>query len=133
LRTPYRVLVSKVGLDGHDRGLKIVARSLRDAGFEVIYGGLRQTPEMIAVTADQEDVDAVGLSMHSGGHLSLVPAVLTALRARRLDIPVVVGGIIPTRDFEALRMMGVSQVLLPGASAREVVDAMTTAINTARP
>ncbi len=128
----HRVLVTKVGLDGHDRGLKVVARCLRDAGFEVIYGGLRQTPEMIAATAAQEDVDAVGLSMHSGGHLALVPAVLQALRARGLNLPVVVGGIIPTRDFDTLRRMGVSRILLPGASAKEVVEAVSEAIAQAR-
>lgn len=122
-----RVLVTKVGLDGHDRGVKVVARMLRDAGFEVVYGGLRQTPESVAETALQEDVEVVGLSMHSGGHLTLAPAVIEALRQRRLDIPVVVGGIIPTRDRQVLLDKGVAEVLSPGASEKEVVAAVTRA------
>ncbi len=122
-----RVLVTKVGLDGHDRGVKVVARMLRDAGFEVIYGGLRQTPDTIAETALQEDVDVVGLSMHSGGHLTLAPAVIEALRRRGLDIAVVVGGIIPGRDRQVLRADGVAEVLTPGASRDDVVAAMTRA------
>jgi methylmalonyl-CoA mutase cobalamin-binding domain/chain len=122
-----RVLVTKVGLDGHDRGVKVVARMLRDAGFEVIYGGLRQTPETIANTALQEDVDVVGLSMHSGGHLTLVPAVIEALRRRGLDVPVVVGGIIPVRDRQVLMYQGVAEVLTPGASEDEVVSAVRRA------
>lgn len=125
---PYRALVTKVGLDGHDRGVKIVARMLRDAGFEVVYGGLRQTPESIAETALQEDVDVVGLSIHSGGHLTLAPAVIAALRGRDLDIPVVVGGIIPARDIERLHDAGVAEVLTPGASDVEVVAAVTRAV-----
>lgn len=100
---------------------------LRDARFEVIYGGLRQTPEAIAATALQEDVDVVGLSLHSGGHLTLVPAVITALRQRGLDTPVVVGGIIPLRDREALLGEGVAVVLTPGASREEVVAAVAGA------
>jgi len=122
-----RVLVTKVGLDGHDRGVKVVARMLRDAGFEVVYGGLRQTPERIAETALQEDVDVVGLSMHSGGHLTLVPAVMDALRQRALDVPVVVGGIVPLRDRQVLLAAGVAEVLSPGASRDDVVAAMTRA------
>ena len=121
---PVRVLVAKVGLDGHDRGIKIVARTLRDAGFEVIYGGLRQTPETIANAALQEDVDVVGLSMHTGAHLILAAAVIDALTARGLRTPVVVGGIIPARDLEALRALGVAAVLTPGASAEEIVGAV---------
>jgi methylmalonyl-CoA mutase C-terminal domain/subunit len=121
------VLVTKVGLDGHDRGVKVVARMLRDAGFEVVYGGLRQTPDTIAETALQEDVDVVGLSMHSGGHLTLVPAVIEALRRRGLDIPVVVGGIVPVRDRDVLLADGVAEVLTPGASRDDVVAAMTRA------
>ncbi|HXX88980.1 MAG TPA: cobalamin B12-binding domain-containing protein [Acidimicrobiales bacterium] len=124
---PYRALVTKVGLDGHDRGVKVVARMLRDAGFEVIYGGLRQTPASIAQTALEEDVDVVGLSMHSGGHLTLAPAVISALRERHLDIPVVVGGIIPAQDRDRLRDAGVAEVLAPGASQEVVVAAMTKA------
>jgi methylmalonyl-CoA mutase C-terminal domain/subunit len=122
-----RVLVTKVGLDGHDRGVKVVARMLRDAGFEVIYGGLRQTPEMVAATALEEDVDVIGLSMHSGGHLTLAPAVLEALAARGADVPVVVGGIIPDRDVETLRRLGVVEVLGPGASEQEVLAVMRRA------
>jgi len=123
-----RVLVAKVGLDGHDRGVKVVARMLRDAGFEVIYLGLRQTPEMVASAALQEDVDVVGLSMHSGGHLTLAPAVVAALRERGLDTPVVVGGIVPARDVPVLEEAGVVAVLAPGASAAEVVGAVEKAI-----
>ena len=128
----YRALVTKVGLDGHDRGVKVVARMLRDAGFEVIYGGLRQTPESIAATALEEDVDVIGLSMHSGGHLTLAPAVLEALRDRHLDTPVVVGGIIPARDRVRLHDAGVAEVLAPGASQEEVVAAMTRAAGVRR-
>jgi methylmalonyl-CoA mutase C-terminal domain/subunit len=124
----YRVLVAKVGLDGHDRGVKIVGRILRDAGFEVIYTGLQQTPEMVAATARDEDVDAIGLSLLSGAHMTLVPRVLDRLRAEGLDIPVVVGGIIPTADVTALKDLGVAQVLLPGASADGIVEAVTAAI-----
>src|SRR5580700_9053930 len=116
-----RVLVAKVGLDGHDRGVKVVARMLRDAGYEVIYLGLRQSPVTVANAAVQEDVDLVGLSMHSGGHLTLAPAVIEELRSRGLDTPVVVGGIIPERDVEALKAAGVVAVLSPGASKDEVI------------
>ena len=126
--TTGRVLVAKVGLDGHDRGVKVVARMLRDAGFEVIYLGLRQTPVTVATAAMQEDVDLVGLSMHSGGHLTLAPAVITELRSRGLNVPVVVGGIVPDRDIEALKEAGVVAVLAPGASKDEVVAAVQAAI-----
>ena len=124
---PVRVLVSKVGLDGHDRGVKVVARMLRDAGFEVVYGGLRQTPDSIAETALQEDVEVVGLSMHSGGHLTLAPAVIDALRRRDLDVAVVVGGIVPERDRPVLLDAGVAEVLTPGASQVDVVAAVSRA------
>jgi methylmalonyl-CoA mutase cobalamin-binding domain/chain len=127
-RTAGRVLVAKVGLDGHDRGVKVVARMLRDAGFEVIYLGLRQTPATVATAALQEDVDLVGLSMHSGGHLTLAPAVIDELRSRGLQIPVVVGGIVPERDIETLRTAGVVAVLSPGASKEEVVRSVRDAI-----
>jgi methylmalonyl-CoA mutase, C-terminal domain len=120
--------VAKVGLDGHDRGVKVVARMLRDAGFEVIYLGLRQTPVTVATAAMQEDVDLVGLSMHSGGHLTLAPAVINELRSRGLNVPVVVGGIVPDRDIEALKEAGVVAVLAPGASKDEVVAAVQDAI-----
>jgi methylmalonyl-CoA mutase C-terminal domain/subunit len=124
-----RVLVAKVGLDGHDRGVKVVARILRDAGFEVLYTGLRQSPEMVAAAADQEDVDAVGISILSGGHLALVPDVVAALRARDLDIPVVVGGIVPPQDVDALLAAGVAEILGPGAPADAVVNAFASRIS----
>ena len=116
-----RVLLAKVGFDGHDRGLKIVARMLRDAGFEVIYGGLRQTPESIAATALQEDVDVIGLSMHNGAHLTLTRAVVEALRHVGLKTPVVVGGIVPAIDVPQLERAGAAAVLGPGASSEQVV------------
>src|SRR5881397_1323063 len=111
-----RVLVAKPGLDGHDRGAKVVARALRDAGFEVVYTGLHQTPEMIAAAAVQEDVDAVGLSIMSGAHNTLFPAVIDALRARGADDVVVFGGgIVPDDDLERLRGAGVRGIFTPGA------------------
>ncbi len=122
-----RVLVAKVGLDGHDRGVKIVARILRDAGMEVIYTGLRQTPAMVVATAIDEDVDVIGLSMLSGAHLTLAPKVVELLRAEGSEIPVVVGGIIPDQDVVRLLERGVSHVLHPGASADEVAEAVRQA------
>ena len=117
-----RVLVAKPGLDGHDRGAKVIARALRDAGMEVIYTGLRQTPEMIAEAALQEDVDVVGLSILSGAHMALVPRVLELLRAEGLaGVPVFLGGIIPDDDLAALRAMGVSGVFGPGTTTTEIV------------
>ncbi len=127
-----RVLVAKVGLDGHDRGVKVVARILRDAGFEVIYTGLFQTPEKVAAAAIDEDVDAVGLSMLSGAHMTLAPLVVAKLREMGADIPVVVGGIIPDRDATKLRDVGVAGVLTPGATADEVVACMRDVIATSR-
>jgi methylmalonyl-CoA mutase cobalamin-binding domain/chain len=124
---PLRVLVAKVGLDGHDRGLRVVARILRDAGCEVIYAGLRQSPESIAAMTVQEDVDVVGVSMHNGAHLTLVPAVVGALRAAGLQTPVVLGGIVPPADIPLLEREGVSAVLGPGASNEEVVAAVRAA------
>src|SRR5213594_601334 len=118
-----RLLVGKVGLDGHDRGAKIIARALRDAGFEVIYTGLHQTPEMVAEAAVQEDVDAVGLSILSGAHLTLFPAVVDELRRRGGGDKVVFGGgIIPDEDIPALSKAGVAKVFTPGASTQEIVD-----------
>jgi len=118
-----RILVAKPGLDGHDRGAKIVARALRDAGFEVIYTGLHQTPEMIAAAAVQEDVDGVGLSIMSGAHLTLFPAVVSALKERgAADVTVFGGGIIPQDDIPKLRESGVSQVFLPGTTTQSIVD-----------
>ena len=125
-----RVLVGKVGLDGHDRGIKVVARLLRDAGMEVIYTGLFQTPETVALAAIQEDVDAVGLSMLSGAHLTLAPLVVQALRERGSDIPVVVGGIVPSNDLDDLRQAGVAAVFGPGASAREIVAQIRSLVAT---
>ena len=124
---PLRVLVAKVGLDGHDRGLRVVARILRDAGCEVIYAGLRQSPESIAAMTVQEDVDVVGVSMHNGAHLTLAPAVVGALRAAGLRTPVVLGGIVPPADIPLLEREGVSAVLGPGASNDEVVAAVREA------
>jgi methylmalonyl-CoA mutase C-terminal domain/subunit len=118
--TVLRVLIAKIGLDGHDRGAKIVARLLRDSGMEVIYGGLRNTPETVAALALQEDVDVVGISMHNGAHLTLAPAVVKALRDSGSAAAVVIGGIVPPCDIDALREAGVSAVLGPGASAEEV-------------
>jgi len=117
-----RVIIAKPGLDGHDRGAKIIARALRDAGFEVIYTGLHQTPEMVAEAAIQEDVDAVGLSILSGAHLTLFPAVMAALRERGgADIPVFGGGIVPDEDRAALQQAGVAEVFTPGASIQDIV------------
>ena len=124
---PLRVLIAKVGLDGHDRGPKVVARILRDAGIEVIYAGLRQTPAMIAEAARQEDVDVVGLSMHNGAHRTLAPAVVAALRAAGADAAVVVGGIVPDVDVPKLLDAGVDAVLGPGAGADEVVATVRSA------
>jgi methylmalonyl-CoA mutase C-terminal domain/subunit len=118
-----RVLIAKPGLDGHDRGAKIVARALRDAGMEVIYSGLRQTPEQIAAAALQEDVDAVGVSILSGAHNTILPRVCELLRAQGLDdILVVVGGIIPDDDIAGLKRAGVAEVFQPGASTGQIVE-----------
>ena len=118
-----RILVAKPGLDGHDRGAKVVARALRDAGFEVIYTGLHQTPEMIANAAVQEDVDAVGLSIMSGAHNTLFPAVIDELKKRRAgDIVVFGGGIIPEADFQRLTAAGVTGVFTPGASLETIIQ-----------
>lgn len=116
-----RILIGKVGLDGHDRGVKVVARILRDAGFEVIYTGLFQTPATIAAAAIDEDVDLVGLSMLSGAHMTLAPAVVAEMRARGCSAPVVVGGIIPEAHIQRLKDAGVAAVLTPGAPADQVV------------
>jgi len=121
--TPKRVLIAKPGLDGHDRGAKVVARALRDAGFEVIYLGLRQTPEAIATAAVQEDVDAVGLSSLSGAHLALFPAVVRALAAQgAADVLVFGGGVIPEVDLAPLAESGVDRIFPPGTDTREIVS-----------
>lgn len=122
---PIRVLIAKPGLDGHDRGAKVIARALRDAGMEVIYSGLRQTPEQIAAAAVQEDVDVVGLSILSGAHNVLVPEVIDALKARGgEEIPVVLGGIIPDKDIAKLREKGVREIFLPGTTTGATVEAI---------
>jgi methylmalonyl-CoA mutase C-terminal domain/subunit len=118
-----RVLVAKPGLDGHDRGAKVIARALRDAGMEVIYTGLRQTPEMIASAALQEDVDAVGISILSGAHNTLCPRIVDLLRENGMDDTLVlVGGIVPTEDIATLKAIGVSEIFLPGTSTEDIVD-----------
>ncbi len=123
-----RVLIAKPGLDGHDRGAKVVARALRDAGMEVIYTGLRQTPEMIVEAALQEDVDAVGLSILSGAHMMLVPRVIQGLREAGLDhVRVFVGGIIPDEDIPALKEAGVEAIFGPGTSTQTIVEAVRRA------
>src|SRR5215510_10208914 len=118
-----RVLVAKPGLDGHDRGAKVIARALRDAGMEVIYTGLRQTPEMIAAAALQEDVDAVGLSILSGAHNTLCPRIVQLLRERGMDdCLVLLGGIVPQEDVSKLKAEGVAEVFLPGTSTEDIVQ-----------
>ncbi len=118
-----RVLVAKPGLDGHDRGAKVIARALRDAGFEVIYTGLHQTPEMVVRAAVEEDVHVVGLSILSGAHNALVPEILEGLKKEGLDDALIlVGGIIPDEDFAPLKKLGVHMIFTPGASLQEVVD-----------
>jgi methylmalonyl-CoA mutase C-terminal domain/subunit len=120
---PIRVLVAKPGLDGHDRGAKIVARALRDAGMEVVYTGLRQTPEMIVNAALQEDVQVIGLSILSGAHNAIVPRVMQLLHEKDMDdVRVIVGGIVPDEDAAALRQRGVAAIFQPGASLDSIVD-----------
>ncbi|HYM49229.1 MAG TPA: cobalamin B12-binding domain-containing protein [Candidatus Limnocylindrales bacterium] len=122
-RKPYRVLTCKVGLDGHDRGVKVVSRALRDAGVEVIYAGLRQTPEMVVEAAIQEDVDAVGVSLHSGAHMTLIPRILELLKQRDAgDIVVFGGGIIPDEDARELKQMGVAEIFGPGTALQAIVE-----------
>jgi methylmalonyl-CoA mutase cobalamin-binding domain/chain len=128
---PIRVVLAKLGLDGHDRGIKVVARMLRDAGMEVIYLGLRQTTDSIVAAVEQEDADAIGLSMHNAGHLTLGPAMLAALDAADLDIPLIIGGIVPDPDLPILEAAGVAAVLGPGASSEEVVRTVRRVVNPA--
>jgi methylmalonyl-CoA mutase, C-terminal domain len=134
MRVPKRILVAKPGLDGHDRGAKVVARALRDAGFEVIYTGLRQTSEQIALAAVQEDVDAVGLSSLSGAHRELFPAVVRALRAAGAgDVLVFGGGVIPQEDVAALAEAGVARVFPPGTDTRDIVAFLRQRLGVAEP
>jgi methylmalonyl-CoA mutase, C-terminal domain len=124
-----RVVVAKPGLDGHDRGAKIIARALRDAGMEVIYTGLHQTPEQIVETVLQEDADAVGLSILSGAHMTLVPRILELLREQGVDdVVITVGGTIPSDDVDKLKELGVAEVFTPGASAQQAIDFIRGAV-----
>jgi methylmalonyl-CoA mutase C-terminal domain/subunit len=126
---PYRVVVAKPGLDGHDRGAKVIARALRDAGFEVIYTGLHQTPEQVAETVVQEDADAVGLSLLSGAHMTLMPRVIELLKERGADDVVVFGGgIIPDDDIPKLKEMGVAAIFTPGAPLATITDWLSSAL-----
>ncbi|MBV8691510.1 MAG: cobalamin B12-binding domain-containing protein [Actinobacteria bacterium] len=130
MERPYRVVVAKPGLDGHDRGAKVIARALRDAGFEVIYTGLHQTPEQVVEAVIQEDADAVGLSLLSGAHMTLFPKVLEGLRARGADdVLVFGGGIIPDADIAPLKEMGVAEVFTPGASITAITDWLSAALD----
>jgi methylmalonyl-CoA mutase, C-terminal domain len=120
---PLRIVMAKVGLDGHDRGVKVVARALRDAGFEVIYTGLRQTPEMVVDAAIQEDAQVIGLSLHSGAHMTLIPAVVDELKKKGAeDIMVFGGGIIPEEDITELKRLGVAEIFPPGSPLQAIVD-----------
>jgi methylmalonyl-CoA mutase C-terminal domain/subunit len=124
-----RVVIAKPGLDGHDRGAKVIARALRDAGMEVIYTGLHQTPEQIVETAIQEDADAVGISILSGAHMTLVPRILEGLRSEGAeDVLVVVGGTIPADDAEELKRQGVAEVFTPGASTSQIVEFLRSSV-----
>lgn len=130
----YRVVVAKTGLDGHDRGVKVIARVLRDAGFEVIYTGLFQTPEQVAEAALQEDADAVGLSMLSGAHLTLFPRVVEELRSRGLDdVLVFGGGIIPDADVVALKEQGIAEIFQPGSSLRAISGWLEATLDSREP
>jgi methylmalonyl-CoA mutase, C-terminal domain len=130
MQRPYRVVMAKPGLDGHDRGARVITRALREAGFEVIYTGLHQTPEQVVQAAVQEDADAVGLSLLSGAHLTLVPKVVEGLRAEGLDdVLVVCGGIIPNKDIEVLKAAGVAGVFTPGAPLPEIARWLESALD----
>ncbi|HEX2700763.1 MAG TPA: cobalamin B12-binding domain-containing protein [Acidimicrobiales bacterium] len=130
MRRPYRVVVAKPGLDGHDRGAKVIARALRDAGFEVIYTGLHQTPEQVVDAVVQEDADAVGLSLLSGAHMTLVPRIMKLLAERGGgDVLVVCGGIIPDADIPVLKQAGVAEVFTPGAPLQRIAEWLATALD----
>lgn len=123
MKRPIRVLVAKVGLDGHDRGAKVIAAALRDAGFEVIYTGLRQTPEMVVNTALQEDVDAIGISILSGAHMSIFPKIIALMKEKEMfDVLLTGGGIIPDEDLNTLKEMGVNRLFTPGTPTTDIVD-----------
>lgn len=126
-KRPIKVLVAKIGIDGHDRGAKVIARALKDAGFEVVYTGIRQTPRQVAVAAVQEDVDVIGVSILSGAHMHHVKKLMEELKKLNADdIPVVVGGTIPIPDIEPLKKLGVKEVFLPGTSLRDIVRVVRT-------
>jgi len=128
-----KVLVAKLGLDGHDRGAKVVARALRDAGMEVIYTGIRQTPEQVVETAIQEDVDVIGVSILSGAHISLMKRLMNLLKERGIsNIPVFLGGTIPLPDIPKLKEIGVSRIFLPGTSIREIINYVVEAVKKKR-
>ncbi len=126
---PIRIVLAKLGLDGHDRGIKVVARLMRDAGFEVVYLGLRQTVDMVVAAVEQEDADAIGISMLNGGHLTLAPRMVEAVRAAGLDVPVIIGGIVPDADIAKLLQAGVAAVLTPGTPAEELVRVVRGAVS----
>ena len=129
MNRPYRVVVAKPGLDGHDRGAKTITRALRDAGFEVIYTGLHQTPEQIVATVIQEDADAVGLSILSGAHMTLVPRIVELLHEQGVDdVLLTVGGTIPADDIPELKRLGVAEVFTPGASTQDIIDFIQDAV-----
>lgn len=130
MKRPYRIVVAKPGLDGHDRGAKTISRALRDHGFEVIYTGLHQTPEQVAETALQEDVDAVGLSLLSGAHLTLFPRVMDELRARDMDhVLIFGGGVIPDADAMVLKQQGVTEIFGPGSSLKVIAEWLEKALD----
>ncbi len=118
----YKVLVAKLGLDGHDRGAKVVARALRDAGFDVVYLGVHQTPENVVRTAIEEDVDVIGISILSGSHIELVSDLMKLLREKNLKIPVIVGGVIPPEDYDELKKLGVAEVMGPGTPLSRIIE-----------
>lgn len=126
---PLRIVLAKLGLDGHDRGLKVVARMLRDGGLEVIYLGLRQTTDQVIAAIEQEDADAIGISMLNGGHLALSKKMIDALNESAVEVPLIVGGIVPEDDIEKLDEMGVAAILGPGSSSDDCVKAVRDAVN----
>lgn len=133
MNRPIRVLIAKVGLDGHDRGAKVIASFLRDAGMEVIYTGLRQTPEMVVNAALQEDVDAIGISILSGAHMTVFPKVMTLMKEKGLnDVLLTGGGIIPDADMKKLKEMGVGELFAPGTDTKTIVDYITGYVSTHR-